>query len=114
EAMATPAPTSHTLQALLLGLMAAVLHAVAGAPKGKATPMPPVAKARPRPAAANPAMQELSKGRRPPQPKAPLSACRKDSSEVGSTATPPTSNDAASSDVAASSDRGLESDSDAR
>lgn len=112
EAMATPVPSSRTLQALLLGLMAAVLHAVAGVPKGKAPPMPPAAKARP--AAANPAPQELPKGRRPPQPKAPLSACRKDSSEVGSTATPPTSNDAASSDVAASSDRGLESDSDAR
>ncbi|CAE7817491.1 unnamed protein product, partial [Symbiodinium microadriaticum] len=36
EAMATPVPSSRTLQALLLGLMAAVLHAVAGVPKGKA------------------------------------------------------------------------------
>jgi len=114
EAMAMPAPSSRTLQALLLGLMAALLHAAAGVPKGKAAPIPPAAKATPRPASANPALQELVKGRRPPKPKPPLSACRKDSSEVGSTATPPTSNDAASSDVAASSDRGLESDSDVR
>eukprot|EP00439_Symbiodinium_sp_Y106_P036551 s1867_g4.t1 len=48
EAMAMPAPSSRTLQALLLGLMAAVLHAAAGVPKGKAAPIPPAAKATPR------------------------------------------------------------------
>jgi len=112
-------PSARSLQASLLYLAAAWLHAVqSGQPtQGPAPATPEPAQAQPWarlkvPEQEKDARKGLARTRRPPPPRPFVSAGRKESSEVGSTCTPPLADLATTSDLATNSDMGTESDCD--